>query len=86
MKTQTTKKPNQNSSDVPSLLENEIRDYAFHLYEEGGHRHGLDVEYWHEARACLNANIPKESARMRMHHHAQITERAVLPIIKHGKS
>ena len=37
--------------------EEEIRDYAWHLYEHGGHRHGPDVDYWREAEACLRAHL-----------------------------
>jgi Spy/CpxP family protein refolding chaperone len=38
---------------------------------------------------CTNtAAVPggKGTATTRMHHHAQITERAVLPLVKHGRS
>ena len=66
--------------------EDEIRDYANHLYVQRGSVDGHDCDDWLEAEACLGANIPKESSRTRMHHHAQVTERAALPLVKHGKS
>ena len=64
----------------------EIRDYANHLYVERGSMNGHDNEDWLEAQACLLAGIPKECSRTRMHQHTQITERAALPLVKHGRS
>ena len=70
----------------PPASEAEIRDYANHLYVQRGSAHGHDHDDWFEAEACLAANIPKESFRTRMHHHTQITERAALPLVQHGRS
>ena len=70
----------------PVASEAEIRDYANHLFEQRGSVHGHDHDDWLEAEACLSANIPKESLRTRMHHHSQITERAALPLVPHGRS
>jgi hypothetical protein len=81
---QTTTNQNSRAAPVPQPTEGTIRDYAFHLYEQGGHSHGHDVGYWQEAEACLRANIPKEATRNRMHHHTQITEREALALKKHG--
>ena len=64
----------------------EIRDYANHLYRQHGSVDGHDHEDWLEAEACLRAGIPQESSRIRMHHHTQLTERAALGLVKHGKS
>lgn len=50
--------------------EADISAYAYHLYEEGGHVHGHDVANWHEAIACLNANIPSHQSHRRMQHSA----------------
>ena len=47
----------------------EIRDYAFHLYEQSGRVPGHDVENWLEAKACLEANIPKRHSHARLHRH-----------------
>jgi len=79
------------SSRQPSAIplqpsEDEIRDYANHLYVQRGSVHGHDRDDWLEAQACLGASIPKESSRTRMHHHTQITERAALPLVEHGRS
>lgn len=70
----------------PKPSEDEIRDYANHLYIQRGSLNGHACDDWLEAEACLGANIPKESARTRMHHHAQLTERAALALVKHGRS
>ncbi|MEO6006374.1 MAG: DUF2934 domain-containing protein [Opitutus sp.] len=47
--------------------EDEIRDYAQHLYEQSGCQQGHDVENWLEAKACLEAHIPKHETRARLH-------------------
>ena len=51
--------------------EDEIRDYAFHLYVQGGCVPGHDAEHWQEAESCLRANIPMEHTRTRLHRHMQ---------------
>ena len=76
----------QPSAAAPRPSEDEIRDYANHLYVQRGSLKGHDRDDWLEAEACLGASIPKESSRTRMHHHTQITERAALPLVKHGRS
>jgi len=74
------------SPTSPRPSDDEIRVYANHLYELRGGAHGHDHDDWLEAEACLAANIPKESLRTRMHHHTQITERAALTLVHHGRS
>jgi hypothetical protein len=76
----------QSPADAPKASEDEIRDYANHLYVQRGAVNGHDRDDWLEAEACLNAQIPKESSRTRMHHHTQLTERATFPLVKHGRS
>jgi hypothetical protein len=49
--------------------EEEIRDYAYHLFVQEGCAHGHDLEHWLEAEACLRASIPREHARTRLHRH-----------------
>ena len=39
--------------------EQDISDYAFHLYEQGNREQGHDLDNWHEATACLKAGIPR---------------------------
>lgn len=43
----------------PEPSNQEISDYAFHLYQQGKCEQGHDVEHWHEATVCLKANIPR---------------------------
>ncbi len=49
--------------------EDEIRDYAYQIYEHGGRIPGHDVENWLQARAYLQANIPAHRSRARLHRH-----------------
>ena len=86
MSTQTILKPT--NSPIPSQLpsDDEIREYANHLFVQHGCVSGHANDDWLEAEACLRANIPREATRTRMHHHAQITERASLALVKHGKA
>ncbi len=51
------------------LNDDEIRDYAYHLYTQGGCQPGHDLDHWLEAEACLCACIPKEHSRSRLHRH-----------------
>jgi hypothetical protein len=81
--TSSFKQPSETASR-PS--DEEIRDYANHLFVQRGSLNGHDRDDWLEAEACLAANIPKESSRTRLHQHTQIKERGVLPLVKHGKS
>ena len=71
---------------APRPTENEIRAYANHLYVQRGSLPGHDHADWLEAEACLGANIPMELSHTRLHHHTQITERAQIPLVKHGRS
>ena len=48
--------------------EEEIRDYAFHLYEMSGCLPGRDLDNWLEAKACLEADVPRPRAQARLHH------------------
>jgi hypothetical protein len=47
----------------------DIRDYAYHLYLQNGCIAGRDLENWLEAKACLESCIPKSKSRARLHHH-----------------
>jgi hypothetical protein len=49
--------------------ENDIREYAFHLYEQNRCIDGHDLDNWLEATACLKANIPTHRSSARLHHH-----------------
>ena len=75
----------QPSATATQPSEDEIRDFANHLFVQRGSLHGQDRDDWQEAEACLRARIPKESSRTRLHHLMQLTERPVLPLVKHGR-
>jgi hypothetical protein len=51
---------------VASTIE-DIRDYAFHLYEQSGCVEGRELENWLEAEACLRARIPRHHTANRLH-------------------
>jgi len=82
----STSSSKQLSATAPQPSEDEVRDYANHLYIQRGSVNGHDCDDWLEAEACLAANISKEFSRTRMHQHTQITDRAALPLVKHGRS
>ncbi|HWA08516.1 MAG TPA: DUF2934 domain-containing protein [Opitutaceae bacterium] len=67
-----TKVPPPSAPAEPS--EAEIRDYAYHLYEQSGHQAGHDLDNWLEAAACLKANIPRHRSHTRLHRHIQPPE------------
>ena len=58
------------SAPIQEPSEDSVRDYAYHLYEQGRCAPGHDVANWLEAAACLRANIPAYSSRNRLHLHA----------------
>jgi hypothetical protein len=47
--------------------EEEIRDYAYHLYQQSGCTPGHDLDNWLEAKACLEASISPQHTRVRLH-------------------
>ena len=62
----STKYPH--ASDISaSLTEDEIRDYAYHLYDQSGFAAGRDLDNWLEARACLSSGISKADSHIRLH-------------------
>jgi hypothetical protein len=62
----STKSPHTTASTgIPS--EAEIRDYAYHLYDQSGFAGGRDLDNWLEAKACLSSGIPKAESHLRLH-------------------
>jgi hypothetical protein len=53
----------------PKVTEAEIRDYAQHLFEQSGRIPGRDLDNWLEAKACLEAHIPRHLTHLRLHRH-----------------
>lgn len=60
--------PTQPPDFLGQPSEDEIRDYAYQLYQQGSREPGHDIENWFEALACLKANIAVDQARGRLHH------------------
>jgi len=59
-------------STGPSISgEDQIRRYAYHLFEQNGRIPGRDLENWLEAEACLKANIPAHRSHRRLHTYLQ---------------
>lgn len=56
--------------------EADIRDYAYHLYEQGGCAPGHDLDNWLEAKACILSNIPRQNAHARLHRHRELAPTA----------
>ena len=63
------------TSTVPTAQlqpsEDDIREYAYHLYRQGTGAPGHDLDNLYEATACLNANIPTHRSSTRLHRHVQ---------------
>ena len=55
------------SATLAPLSEEEIRDYAYHLYDQSGYVAGRDLDNWLEAKACLSTGIPKSESHIRLH-------------------
>ena len=51
--------------------EDQIRNYAYHLFEQNGRAPGHDRENWLEAEACLKANITVHRSHPRLHTYLQ---------------
>jgi hypothetical protein len=47
----------------------DIGSYAEHLWEQSGRIPNRDLDNWLEAKACLEANIPRDASHRRLHHH-----------------
>ena len=54
--------------------EDDIRDYAYHLYQQSNCAPGQDLDNWLEAIACLRANIPAYRSGTRLYQY--VNERA----------
>lgn len=59
---------------LPAPTDDEIRSYAYHLYQQSGCRRDRDMDNWLEATACLKANIPADRSGMRLHRHLSCPE------------
>ena len=50
------KNKSKGSPTHPKPSEDDIRDYAYHLYERSNFETGHDLDHWFEASAFLSAN------------------------------
>ena len=66
------------SAVLPEPREEDIRDYAYHLYQQSNCVPGHDLGNWLEATACLKANIPAHRSSTRLHRHVNGPERGEL--------
>ena len=53
------------------VTEEDIRAYAYHLFEQSGGVPGRDLDNWLEAEACLRASIPTHESHTRLHRHLE---------------
>lgn len=51
---------------IEPVSDDDIRDYAYHLYLLSGCVPGRDLDNWLEAKACLSARIPKAESHTRL--------------------
>ena len=63
----STKSPHPAPLSSAPADEQEIRDYAYHLYDQSGFIAGRDLDNWLEAKACLSSGIPKAESHLRLH-------------------
>jgi len=64
---------------VVDPLDEDIRAYAYHLYEQSGCMGGRDLDNWLEAKACILANIPSRTSHMRLHQHLHDSRTTAIP-------
>ena len=62
------------AAPVTAPTEDDIRDYAYHLYQQSNYMPGQDLGNWLEATACLQANIPSHQSGTRLHRHVNAAE------------
>jgi hypothetical protein len=63
------RKPSALTQSTIEPTEDDIRAYAYHLYQQSGCVPGHDLDNWLEARACILSNIPVHRSRSRLHRH-----------------
>jgi hypothetical protein len=76
MKPSTKKSPPLvHARPQPQPSDDQIREYAYHLYLQSRCVEGRDLDNWLEATACLKANIPAHRSHSRLHQHLGELER-----------
>jgi hypothetical protein len=66
----------------PAVSEDDIRDFAYHLYVQSGCQPGHDVENWLEAKACLGDCVPPSQSHLRLHRHLEKGSAPRAPVAK----
>jgi DTW domain-containing protein YfiP len=61
----------QHKMPTTAVSAEDIHAYAYHLYVQNGHRNDQCADNWREAKACLEACIPKSESHIRLHRHLQ---------------
>ena len=54
------------SAPAETMNEDEVRDYAYRLYVQNGHRNDLCSDNWREAKACIRSGIAKSDSHVRL--------------------
>lgn len=70
---------------IQAFTEDDIRSYAEHLYEQSGCIPGRDLDNWLEAKACLQANVPREQSHRRLHEHLNGGRSGSAPKSRHAR-
>jgi hypothetical protein len=63
MKKKSTKSSARTSASEPA--DEDIRNYAYRLFEQRGGEPGHDIDDWLEARAWLRSSVPGKRAHVR---------------------
>ena len=64
---QSKKNKPASSLNPTAPREDDVRGYAYHLYEQSGRLPGHDLDNWLEAIACLSSRIPRDCSHRRLH-------------------
>jgi hypothetical protein len=65
----------------PEPSDRDIRDYAYHLYQQSNYVPGHDLDNWLEATECLKANIPSNRSGIRLHEYVNGHESGEFPLL-----
>jgi Protein of unknown function (DUF2934) len=65
----------------PEPSDGDIRDYAYHLYQQSNRVPGHDLDNWLEATECLKAKIPSNRSGTRLHEYVNGHESDESPLL-----
>ena len=72
------------TTPFPAVSEDDIREYAYHLYLQSDCIPGRDMDNWLEAKACLGECIPPSQSHLRLHRHIHKKSSLPVPAAKNG--